>query len=199
MCSGRIAHHEKGFAVAVRGQDIAPGNKLFHNGTGMLHADVQAFCHPFQGTWMPFNEVADFFRRDLTVAVPARAVAKEGGNNLHPAGQTPGYGLKAFSGQGTHIFFRRRPHHGIELYAFYVFQAAHGLHQGVHIPVAVIEACGEMLAFLNPEYAQVQQREKEMADMRAQISTMAAQMQQLMAQLGSQSPAAEPKGKTKQN
>ena len=64
---------------------------------------------------------------------------------------------------------------------------------------AVIEACGEMLAFLNPEYAQVQQREKEMADMRAKISTMAAQMQQLMAQLGSQSPAAEPKGRTKQN
>ena len=52
---------------------------------------------------------------------------------------------------------------------------------------------------VNPEYAQVQQREKEIADMRAQISTMAAQMQQLMAQLGSPSGAAEPKGRTKQS
>ena len=56
-----------------------------------------------------------------------------------------------------------------------------------------------MLAFLNPEYAQTQRREREMEDIKAQISTMAAQMQQLMAQLGSQSPAAEPKGRTKQN
>lgn len=64
---------------------------------------------------------------------------------------------------------------------------------------AIIGSCDEMLAFLNPEYAQTQRREREMEDMKAQISTMAAQMQQLMAQLGSQSPAAEPKGRTKQN
>ena len=49
------------------------------------------------------------------------------------------------------------------------------------------------------EYAQTQRREREMEDMKAQISTMAAQMQQLMAQLGSPSGAAEPKGRTKQN
>ncbi len=64
---------------------------------------------------------------------------------------------------------------------------------------AIIGSCDEMLSFLNPEYAQTQRREREMEDMKAQISTMAAQMQQLMAQLGSPSGAAEPKGRTKQN
>lgn len=78
---------------------------------------------------------------------------------------------------------------------------------------AIIGSCDEMLSFLNPEYAQVQQREKEMADMRNKMETMtrefgsmSEQMQQLMeinrtliSQLGSQSPAAEPKGRTKQN
>ena len=77
----------------------------------------------------------------------------------------------------------------------------------------IIGSCDEMLSFLNPEYAQVQQREKEMADMRNKMETMtrefgsmSEQMQQLMeinrtliSQLDSQSPAAEPKGRTKQN
>lgn len=78
---------------------------------------------------------------------------------------------------------------------------------------AIIGSCDEMLSFLNPEYAQVQQREKEMADMRNKMETMtrefgsmSEQMQQLMeinrtliSQLGSPSGAAEPKGRTKQN
>ena len=50
---------------------------------------------------------------------------------------------------------------------------------------AIIGSCDEMLAFLNPEYAQVQQL--------MEINRT------LISQLGSQSPAAEPKGRTKQN